>query len=260
MNKKAIKTGLSEFNPIHVEKYCDYLYKLSTQKKQGGEVVNPWASKIPDDVYIKYFKQVSDAGLVLDGKHVTITNLGVTFDFVAYKNKMLIAYPETKLSLGVVYKGDDWYFSENSGIVSYTHTHNDPFNKSDENVIGVYCVIRNRRGEFLTTLDSKEIKKHRAIAKTDGMWKKWFIEMCKKTVIKKACKYHFEDAIQEMEELDNTQTDVEQPVNVDITLKGLVEACQTMEQLTQLYKEKSPKGSDIKLFTSKKLEISNGNS
>ena len=160
-----------------------------------------------DQYFINCFLSVAKDGLTIDGKHVTINNNGVSYDYIAYKNKMLQIYPETLFDVQLVRDGDKFNFSKSSGEIQYSHDMNNPFD--DTEVIGAYCIIKNKRGQFLTTLSRKEIDKHRKVAKTDYVWKNWFDEMSLKTVIKKACKTHFEDIYSNMEELDNTQYELE---------------------------------------------------
>ena len=76
-------------------------------------------------------------------------------------------------------------------------------------------VIKNNRGEFLTLLSRKEIDKHRATAKTDYIWKSWFREMVFKTLMKKACKYHFEDSVADIESLDNENYNLPEEASYD---------------------------------------------
>jgi recombinational DNA repair protein RecT len=121
---------------------------------------------------------------------------------------MLIAYPESKIDLSIVYDGDVISFRKESGKVEYSHEIASPFARDDSSVIGGYCVIKNVRGEFLTTLTREEIDKHRKIARTDSIWKQWFVEMATKTVIKKACSQHFRDVFEKMESDDNESYDL----------------------------------------------------
>ena len=66
----------------------------------------------------------------------------------------------------LVYTDDKFSFEKHSGKVVYQHEINNPFDeKKDENVIGGYCVIKNKRGEFLTLLSKNEIEKHRKVFK-----------------------------------------------------------------------------------------------
>lgn len=206
----------SDFNKVKAEKYAAYCMRLKREKNRDGVLKNPWFQKKTIDELTKLFVRVTSEGIDFDGVHVTFQSTGISYDYVAYKNRMLLVYPETKIDLQLVYEGDQFKFSKESGSVIYSHSFNDPFNQLDEKVIGGYCVIKNKRGEFIVILDKSEIQKHRDVARTDGIWKKWFKEMCMKTIIKKACKYHFQDVTAGMDELDNENYDLEKVTKNEI--------------------------------------------
>ena len=182
------------------DKYVADLKTKQKLNKQSGkwELVNPWASKKSAEWYADCWNKIVASGLQFDGKHITLNENGVSYDYVAYKNKMLLAYPESKIDDGLVYKGDIFDFSKTNGVVDYHHKFANPFDHKEEDIIGGYCVIKNKRGEFITTLSREEINKARRVAKTQTIWQAWFAEMCKKTIIKKAVKFHFDDIYSEM--------------------------------------------------------------
>lgn len=235
MNPKTIKESLSGFDHDTVDIYVAYLLKLQTEKNRKKELKNPWMAYKTDEDLIAAFKAVTKDGLALDGVHISITSLGVSYDYVAYKNKMLIVYPETIFDFGIVYKDDTFRFEKQSGKVVYSHNINNPFNQSEANVIGAYVVISNKRGEFLTLLSKENIDKCRKVARTDLIWKQWYNEMALKTAIKKAVKIHFSDIYSTVETLDNEQYDLDQPLGVDIKDKGDVEKITTLEKLGEFY-------------------------
>ena len=183
--------------------YNAYVKKLKEEtkfdkNKNQTVLVNPWAKTKPQEFWDECWSKIERSGLQFDGNHITINQNGVSYDYVAYKNKMLLAYPESKIDEGIVYKGDSFAFEKTNGAVDYKHILANPFNHKDDDIVGGYCVIKNKRGEFITTLSKEEINKARSVAKTDTIWKQWFAEMCRKTVIKKAVKFHFDDIYSEM--------------------------------------------------------------
>ncbi len=236
---EAIKELLSDKDEQKVANFVSYIYELETKKKKdrGGSwvIANPWASKITAKAYAQRFNRVDAEGLAFDGKHITMDTRGINYDYVAYKNKMLLAYPETEINFAAVFKGDEFEFRTGDFKVHYSHKIINPFNKNTDDIIGAYCVIKNKRGEFLTTLDANEIKKHRAVAKTDAIWKKWFIEMVYKTVIKKACKYHFDDMFTNIDAEDNEQYDLDNPLELSQEHKEAIEAIESLEDLKAYY-------------------------
>lgn len=224
-----------------VENYASYCQRLLVEKKKDGSLKNPFMAHKRAEELAELFRRVLASGLIFDGKHITLQSSGVTYDYIAYKNKMLLTYPESKIDMSVVNDKDVFSFSKEDGRVTYNHQITEPFQK--ENIIGAYCVIKNNRGEFLTLLNKEELEKHRKVAKTDYIWQAWFKEMVLKTVIKKACKQHFDDVYIKIEELDNENYNLENPLDVDLSVKQEIEATTNEEDLNRVYNEYSGLGS-----------------
>jgi len=227
------------------ENFASYIIRLEMEKDKQGVLKNPWMKGRKEEDMADLYKRVAKDGLVFDGKHITLQSTGVSYDYVAYKNKMLIAYPESKVDMALVYEGDEFSVAKESGSVMYHHNLKDPFKRDEKNIIGGYCVIINKRGEFITTLSREDIEKHRKVAKTDFIWRQWFAEMALKTVIKKAIKQHFDDIYQGIEELDNENYNLENPIGLDIKIKQEIDAIGTMEELTKYYNANKGKGADF---------------
>lgn len=201
--KEQIIDLLKSENKQDVETFASYVISLLLAKNKDGSLKNPWAPTRTTEYFVKGFLKVKQEGLVFDGKHITFQSTGISYDFVAYKNKMLIAYPESKIDIGVVKEGDTFNLEKVDGDITYRHIIAEPFKTADVgNIIGAYCIIKNKRGNFDTTLSKEDITKHRVVAKTDFIWKAWFKEMVMKTVIKKGCKYHFDDVFESMNETE----------------------------------------------------------
>lgn len=217
--KGTLKDLLKEFDEVEVTQFGKYIEYLKTAKNSKKEIINPWASTRTNEYYADCFKKVKKEGFVIDGKHISIQATGITYDYVAYKNKMLKAYPDSKIDIGIVYKGDTFNFRKVDGRVYYTHEMTSNFNREDKNIEGCYCIIKNIRGEFITLSSMAEIEKAKRVAKQDFIWKAWFSEMAMKTTIKKAIKFHFEDIYSAIEEEDNkgydtTKADLELPTEL----------------------------------------------
>lgn len=211
MKTEQILSLLKEEKQEQAQKFAAYCVRLFKEQK-GGVPKNPWMQTKTPEQLAQLFKRVAAEGIVFDGVHVTLQSTGVNYDYVAYKNKMLVAYPESEIDIQVVYEGDEFSCYKQNGLVFYNHTIKDPFNGKDEDIKGTYCVIKNKRGNFITSMGRDEISKHRRVAKTDYIWAQWFKEMCMKTVMKKACKLHFNDIYTTIEDMDNENTDVEKEV------------------------------------------------
>ena len=154
MNKTAITNGLKDFDTFQVKVYVDYLEHIENDTDKNGIIRNKWMKYRDDEYLIDCFKQVASEGLVFDGVHITLQTTGISYDYQAYKNKMLIAYPESTVDDSLVYKEDFFESKKESGKVIYSHIINNPFSRKDEDLIGGYCVIKNKRGEFITLLGS----------------------------------------------------------------------------------------------------------
>lgn len=263
MNYNEIKKGLADYPGEKVDIYIKYLSDLETAKKDG-KLKNPWMNyKTPED-HINNFKTVAIDLLVFDGVNITLQSTGISYNYVAYKNKMLNVYPESIIDLMLVYENDEFSFSKESGAVKYTHKINNPFGQKPDEIVGGYCVIKNKRGEFLTILSKDDIDKHRKVAKTDFIWQKWFAEMALKTVVKKACKQHFSDIYQNIETVDNENYDIGNSLDVPIEHKTAIEKITTVDELNAYYKANSGKLAGIKedfikMLAERKDAIENGN-
>lgn len=183
----------------------------------------------------------------------------VSYNYQAYKNRVLNIYPETLFDIQIVQKGDDFSFRKENGKVIYSHKINDPFNPQPE-IVGVYCIIKNKRGEFLETLNMTDIEKMRNVAKTKNVWDEWFSEMALKSVIKRACKRHFKDITQNIESIDNENTDLNR-VSFDEEIQKKIDEAQTIAELGKLYKDEKNNVTDevafITLLSERKEELRN---
>ena len=260
MNYEKIKKGLSKYDPQEVTRYINYLKFLETDKDRDKKPRNPWFNYVKESQLIDIYKKVAIDNLSIDGETITLQYKGklmANYDYQAYKNKLLSVYPETTFDLQLVSKGDEFSFRKASGKVIYSHKINDPFNPHPE-IIGTYCIIKNRRGEFLETLNITDINKMRAVAKTQKIWDTWFSEMVLKSVIKRACKRHFKDITHNIENIDNENNDLEK-VDVEVSIQKKVEKVKTIEELNQLYKDEKDNVTDevgfITLLKDKKEEL-----
>lgn len=259
--KDEIIKKLDDYKAEKVEQFATYCTRLALEKdKKTGQLKNEWITKKSAEQLAVYFKRVAqDEGMFLDGVNITLTSRGIEYDYKAYKNKVLLVYPESIIDNQLVYKDDTYKFRKESGKVIYTHEINNPFNQKDEDVIGAYCVIKNKRGEFIVTLGREDIDKHRKVAKTDSIWKQWFKEMCLKTVIKKACSVHFNDITTNMQEIDNEANyDLENPLSIEIEDKAKIDEITSLATLRKFYNENKEKFKNkelLKYIQDKQLKL-----
>jgi len=244
-------------NEQEISIYIDYLKKLETGRNSKKELKNSWFQYKSTENLISYFVKVKELGLAIDGDTVIITNLGITLTYHAYKNLVLLKYPEAQFDLQLVKETDEFNFQKKDGKVFYTHKLNDIF--SNKRIIGAYCIIKNKLGEFLETLSLEELETIRKTAKTDYIWKAWTSEMYLKTIIKKACKRHFKNITTTLDNFDNESHDIENPINIELKLKQEIEAIKTSKELKNYYLTKkdtidNKKGFN-KLISKRKKEI-----
>lgn len=258
-----MKELLKDFDNNKVDIFISYVNQLKTELDKDKKIKNWWATKQTDIQYADLFKKVYETGLFIDGESVTITFRGKmipTFDYHAYKNKVLINYPETIFDFQVVYKGEDFSFRKESGSVIYTHKMNDPFNNSKE-IIGAYGIIKNSKGEFIELLNMADIQKMKNTSKMKNIWDAWFDRMVLKSVIKRICSVHFKDITQDIDSIDNLTNDPNRATLDEVLLMDIDNA-ETEEQLGIIYKSNieivSDKKQFIEILAKRKQEVLNG--
>src|SRR6056297_2715033 len=101
-----LKELLKGYDKLKVETYVKYINYISTVTDKNRNLKNPWMRARGVDFLADCFKKVEAEGLTFDGKHITLQKTGVSYDYQAYKNKMIIAYPESLIDLQLVYKDD----------------------------------------------------------------------------------------------------------------------------------------------------------
>lgn len=201
MTKHTLLNLLSEYKKEDVERYISYIEKLSRDEKSS------FINKYSDEWLAELFRRVENEWLHFDGVHITLQSTGISYDYQALKNKMLLAYPESIIDVSLVYEWDDYDFKKKDWVIIYHHNYSDPFKNTEDKIIWGYVVIKNKRWEFFTPLSKADFDKHKKTAKTQFIWNSWYSEMCMKTVMKKACKTHFWDVYEKIEEMDNENYD-----------------------------------------------------
>jgi len=253
MLKSKIIELLKDHNPEQVEKFAAYVTRLF-QEKKDGKPKNYWLQSRKEEEMADLFKRVARDGLVFDGVHITLQSTGISYDYVAFKNKMLLAYPDSKIDVQLVYEGDEFSVAKESGSVVYSHSIKNPLSQDPKQITGGYCVIQNKRGEFITLLSKDDIARHRKVAKTDFIWQAWPKEMALKTVIKKACKQHFDDIYEGINELDNGNYDLDNPIDVELKHKQAIEKIDKLADLTDYWRENQGSGKGFDLLIKARRE------
>lgn len=235
-NSAAIEKLLSDYPKEDVKVYLAHLEELWNKEEKDDDWKKKkanqwWLTDRTSEQFASYFVKVSQEWLTFDGKHIVLQNRWISYDYVAYKNKMLKVYPESKIDIDLVYKWDTFSFSKDSGKVTYTHEIANPFDRKEADIQWGYVVIKNSRWEFLTLMSKADLEKHKATAKTQTIWKAWLAEMYRKTLMKKACSNHFKDEFQWIEEEDNKDYD---PTVTTPQKRSYVDEIDAIETLTEL--------------------------
>lgn len=248
MDYAKLKIELQKYDSYdEVDVYFNYLKKLETEKDtKTGDLKNKWFQYFTEKQAADLFRKVNIDGLFIDGDTIILQFKGsvmLSYNYQAYKNKLLNIYPETLFDIQNVHEGDKFAFKKESGKVIYSHEITNPF-ETDKKIIGCYCIVKNSRGEFIETLNMDDIKKMRAVAKTDFIWKAWEGEMILKSVIKRACKRHFKDLVVNIEKTDNEDYDLEKPLIIeesDELAKATLEAAKNLDELKSQWVKLTPK-------------------
>ena len=225
MDYSALKESLNMYDSIQVNIFLSHIKSLEKDPK-----VN-WFKVLNKNNCKALFEQVKKTGVYIDGDSVVLSYVGgktnklsVSYDYRAYKNRVLHIYPNAIFDLQLMHEGDDFALYKESGDIRYKHIINNPFNENKK-IIGAYCYIKTERGQFIETINLDTINKIKATAKTQYIWNKWFGEMVLKTVIKRACKRHLHDLANDIDIIDNanyelglTSSDIKQIAQQNKTL------------------------------------------
>ena len=246
---------LKDYDLIEVKKFVTYCKESENALNSNKTKKFPFWQYLTAETLADHFKNVKAQGLVLDGVHITIQSTGVTYDYIARRNKLLLSFPETILDVQLFYQDDKFSVKNESGKYIYTHEIVNVFSRNENQILGGYCFIKNHRGEFFTSLTLDELEKHRKTAKTDYIWKNWLTEMYLKTVIKKAVSVHFDDVFNDIEKEDNKSYQIEEP---ETDYAKEIENCKSVDDLAEIWKNLSEsQQSEFKLMVSaRKKELS----
>lgn len=266
MEYEKIKSKLSAHNKQNLSIFISYLEKIEKEKDRDGQIKNKWFKFFTADQACDIYEKVAKDGLFIDGDTITLQFKGaviVSYNYQAYKNRLLQVYPETLFDIQNVYEGDKFSFKKDSGHVNYIHEIMNPF-AVQRKLIGCYCIIKNKRGEFIETLNETEIKKMKAVSKTTQIWETWYEEMTLKSVIKRACKRHFKDITTNIDVIDNENNDLSLLSGVVVAdslieeIKNKISKMNTVEDLLAYFKENhdwTDSEDVISLFTERREEI-----
>jgi recombination protein RecT len=150
------------------------------------------ANKNPQSVHMAMIN-VASTGLTLNPAngyaYLVPRDRAIHLD-ISYKGLIKIATDTGSIEWAradVVYEADSFAYHGPAAIPEHNA---DPFKKDRGEIVGVYCIAKTSGGDILTEVMARdEIDKIRSksMAKS-GPWVEWFVQMCKKAVIKRASK------------------------------------------------------------------------
>lgn len=215
MNKEILSENLTQFPKKYVDRYINYLEILKNEKNKSGYLANSWFAKESDENLIAIFKKLASKELYIDGDKILLRHKGgkliVLIGYQIYKNELLRKYPKAIIDLQIVRKDDEFHFKKENSKIFYTHNIKSAFSETE--IIGAYCVIKCCRGEFLTIMSRDELDKIRSKASFDDIWREWLKQMCLKSILRRACKWHFYDITSHLDVLDNDSFDMSKSSN-----------------------------------------------
>lgn len=211
-----------------------YVQKKIAEVKKDRQT-DKWVKSYSFDAtfLLQSIAECIDNGFALDGVNYVISgNRMYMPTYKAFKNKIYMVYPESVIDIQIVREGDDFSVNKDSGAVNYEHKINNPFD--NKAVIGAYCVIKNKRGEFLELLNKHDYEEMKNGSKNPALWVKWDSEFWRKSVIKRACKTHFNDITSAIEEKDNQVIGLADVVKADDSKKAsIIEAKKAKQNVSE---------------------------
>lgn len=110
---------------------------------------------------------------------------------------------------GIVLPGDKFSVRKEGAKETYEHVvaESNVFNNDYRNMTGAYCYIEYTvdgvQKSVVTCMSKNEITKIENTAKKKDIWNQWFDQQVIKTLVRRACKLHFNTITEELDILDN---------------------------------------------------------
>ena len=125
--------------------------------------------------------------------------------YKGYIYKVKEADTTMETTVGIVYKGDVFTCQETDNTATYEHKPLNPFEDNPKNIIGAYCYMKSSTGSWIYRMSNAELLKVKAQSKmvTGLIWNTWELEQFKKSIVRRAYKTKFTEAIAELDALDN---------------------------------------------------------
>jgi len=220
---KKMRMPVSQIN-----QFLAYIQGEKTKEANSSSKFKPVTSNTDDQLYTMAFKFYG-LGLVIDGINVVITGRGMALPtFHGYKNKVKQIYPDATFDVQLVREDDSFVVAKESGQIVYSHQIGSPFENKE--IKGAYCVIKFGGNEYLETLNSRDYNEMKNASKNPSTWDKWPSEFWLKSVIKRACKRHFNDITIELDKVDNEMFGLAERVKASDDKKAnIIEAAKNVD-------------------------------
>ena len=213
---------------------------VASAQRQGKNKPSTPVTDNDDDTIYTLFVKYYDMGVLIDGVNCVITGRAMAMvTFHGYKNKVRKTYPSAKFDVQLMREGDTFSVAKKSGRVEYDHAIADAF--SEKPIIGAYCVITIDDNQYFEALNKKDFDNMAAGSKMSYLWAKWDSEFWLKSVIKRACKRHFYDIVEEIDKNDNEvygQSD--KPAVPSMDLEAEVKKCRTFDEMQEFLNNLAP--------------------
>lgn len=147
----------------------------------------------------------------IDGKKTDII-IGYTstlqIGWRGYIYKITQQYPDFNIDkICFVRKEDEFKVENYNESTQITHLPSDPFDNSINNVRGIYCILsftkEKRLCKAVEFMSLGELNKIKSKATMGAIWRDWFEEQSKKTVLRRACKRIFPSITKKLDDFDN---------------------------------------------------------
>ena len=188
----------------YIKSFKNIVYQIASATNKDKDYTNKWLWSKKANYLDQVIYDLDRIGLELDGKHITLTVRGITYDYIAYTIKLKKLFPNAAIDVELFFEGDTFEIQKESGKVVYTHKIADPFTYNRTKLKGAYCVLRVPNiGEYHITMSIEDLKVHENLSNMKYLYDKWWRELYKKTVIRKCLKVHFEQEFEELNDIDN---------------------------------------------------------
>lgn len=242
--EKSMKETLieKEMATSEVEKFLTYV--ASAKRSEVALAAKGKATPVTSNdntTLVNLALKYNQLGVTIDGVNAVISGKNMAMvTYHGYKNVILRVYPETKIDMQLVRDGDTFNLSKESGEVVYSHQINDPF--ANKPIIGAYCIIKNKRGEFAELLNAEDFKSMKNASKQSYLWDSWASEFWLKSVLKRACKRHFNDITSDIDKNDNENFGIDEPADIytDDEIQLRIDKSNSAKELFSLFAKLTP--------------------